>query len=333
MATPAAIAILDTRRDLHLKPYFNPLRRKAIFLLYRVAQTVASPVVLLYLLIRVLGNRRYLPTLRERLGELSALWQKTAPEAIWFHAVSVGEVLATVPLVEELRRRAPAAPIFVSTSTLAGREIADKQLAPMLSGIFFAPIDYVWMVRRVLRRIRPSVVVILETEIWPNLFREAKRIGCGLVMVNGRISDRALPRYRKYAPLFAPVLSLCDRILVQSDEMRERFTVAGAPPGIVEVGGNLKYDFKLTPLSADSPVLAFIAAGQGKPLWIAASTSTDGRVEEEDDVIAAQKQLPGWRLIIAPRKPVRFDAVAKKLDASGLRWVRRSALSAGDEGC
>ena len=287
--------------------------------------------MLLYLLARAAGDRRYLTTLRERLGGLPALWQKTAPEAIWLHAVSVGEVLAAVPLIAELRRRSPRTPIFVSTSTLAGRETAGHRLGGLAEGIFYAPLDYVWIVRRVLRRLRPSVVVVLETEIWPNQFREVKRIGCGLVMVNARISDRAFPRYRKYAPFFGPVLSLCDRILAQSDEMRERFAVAGAPRGILETAGNLKYDFQLAPLPDDSPVRAFIAAGQGRPLWIAASTSTDGRIEEEDDVIAAQRSLPGWRLIVAPRKPVRFDAVAKKLETSGLRWARRSQWSAGDE--
>jgi 3-deoxy-D-manno-octulosonic-acid transferase len=302
------------------------LKRKAIFLLYRIAEILVSPAVVLYLLTRALGDRRYFPTLRERFGELSALWQKTACEAIWLHAVSVGEVLAAVPLVEELKRRSPGIPIFVSTSTLAGRAMAGQRLAASTSGIFYAPIDYVWIVRRVLRRIRPSVLVILETEIWPNLFREATRIGCGLVMVNGRISDRALPRYRSFAPVFGPVLALCDRILVQSDEMRERFEVAGAPPRIVEVGGNLKYDFRMAPLAEDSPVRTFLNAGRGRRLWIAASTSTDGRIEEEDDVIAAQRKLTGWRLIVAPRKPERFESVAKKLEASGLRWIRRSAL-------
>jgi tetraacyldisaccharide 4'-kinase len=300
------------------------LKRKAIFLLYRVVQTLASPAVLLYLLTRAAGDRRYFATLRERLGGLSALWQKTAPEAIWLHAVSVGEVLAAVPLAAELRRRSPQTPIFVSTSTLAGRETAGQRLAALADGIFYAPIDYVWVVRRVLRRIRPSVVVVLETEIWPNLFREVKRIGCGLVIVNGRISDRALPSYRKHASFFGPVLSLCDRILAQSDEMKDRFAIAGAPPDILETAGNLKYDFQLAPLPSDSPVRTFIEAGQGKRLWIAASTSTDGRIEEEDDIIAAQRNLPGWRLILAPRKPVRFDVVAKKLEASGLRWARRS---------
>jgi tetraacyldisaccharide 4'-kinase len=302
------------------------LKRKAIFLLYRVVETLISPAVLLYLLARVLRDRRYLPTLPERFGELPALWQKTAAEAIWLHAVSVGEVLAAVPLIEELRQRSPRTPIFVSTTTLSGREMARKRLASMTEGIFYSPIDHVWVVRRVLRRIRPSVVVILETEIWPNLFREVKRIGCGLVVVNGRISDRAQSRYRRFAPVFGPVLELCDRILVQSGEIRERFVAAGAPRSIVEVSGNLKYDFRLTALAGGSPVLSFTSAGQGRKLWIAASTTADGNIEEEDDVIAAQGALPGWRLIIAPRKPERFDSVAKKLDASGLRWTRRTDL-------
>ncbi len=312
------------------------MKRKAIFLLYRIAEILGSPAILFYILTRALSDRRYLSTLRERFGELSALWQKTASEAIWLHAVSVGEVLAALPLVEELRRRSPATPIFFSTSTVAGRETADKRIGPLIvpsGGIFYAPLDYVWMVRRVLRRIRPSVVVILETEIWPNLFREVTRSGCGLVMVNGRISDRAFPRYRKFAPVFGSVLSLCDRILVQSEEMRSRFVIAGAPPGIIAVGGNLKYDFRLTPLVEDSPVRSFIAAGTGKPLWIAASTSTDGHLDEEDDIIAAQKSLPGWRLILAPRKTDRFDTVAEKLKASGLRWIRRSNLDGKGEPC
>src|SRR4051812_47609299 len=236
----AKLAILDKRREV----LFKPLKRKAIFLLYRLAETLLSPAIALYLLTRVAGDRRYFPTLRERFGELSALLQKTAPEAIWLHAVSVGEVLAAVPLVEELRRRSPKTPVFVSSSTLAGKEMAARRLGAVVEesrgGIFYSPVDYVWVVRRVLRRIRPSVLVILETEIWPNLFREAKRVGCGLVMVNGRISDRALPRYQRFGRFFGPVLGLCDRILAQSEEMRERFVLAGAPAENVVVGGNLK---------------------------------------------------------------------------------------------
>ena len=238
----------------------------------------------------------------------------------------MGEILAAVPLIEDVRRRTPTTSIFVSTSTLAGRETAEKRLAGLTDGVFFAPLDFVWSVRRVLRRLRPSVVVILETEIWPNLFRESKRIGCGLILVYGRISDRAFPRYRRFAPLFSVVLGLCDKILAQSDEMKARFETAGSLPGKVQAAGNLKYDLTAPAIPETSPALAFIEADRERPLWIAASTSADDHIAEEDFVIAAQQRLPEWRLIIAPRKPERFGNVADLLDQSGLRWTRRSAF-------
>ena len=242
------------------------------------------------------------------------------------HAVSVGEILAAIPLIEELKRRSPATPVFVSTTTLAGHAAAFHRLTGKVDGVLFAPFDFVWAIRRVLRRIRPSVVVVLETEIWPNLFRETKRIGTGLLLVNGRISDRALPRYARFAPLFSEVLGLCDRIITQSDQMSQRFIAAGAPPAITTTGGNLKYDFAPSAIAADSPVLRFIRAGGGNPLWIAASTAADDDIAEEDFVIAAQKALSGWRLIIAPRKPERFEDTARKLTESGLRFTLRTAM-------
>ena len=294
-------------------------------------QTLASPILLVYLLLRGLRNPRYFSTLRERCGEIPSLWQQTVSASIWLHAVSVGEIIAALPLIEEVRRRTASinkigTPIFVSTTTLAGRETAEKRLAGLVDGVFFVPLDFVWSVRRVLQQLRPSVVVILETEIWPNLFREVKRLGCALILVNGRISDRAFPRYRRLAPLFSVVLPLCDKILAQSDEMKTRFEAAGAPPGKVEAAGNLKYDLAPQAIPGDSPARAFIDADRERPLWIAASTSADERVIEEEFVIAAQKRLPEWRLIMAPRKPERFGNAARLLEQSGLRWTRRSAF-------
>ena len=291
-------------------------------------QTVLAPLVLLYFVVRGFRQPRYFATLRQRTGELPALWQKTAPGAIWLHAVSVGEVLAAIPLLTELRRTLPRAPLYLSTTTLAGYDAAQQSLASLTDGVFFAPLDYVWAVRRVLRRLRPSVLVVLETEIWPNMFREARRTGAGLVLVNGRISDRALPRYRRWRNFFGPVLSLCDRILTQSDEMRQRYVLAGAPPDRVATAGNLKYDFTLPALAADSSLRQFLESSEA-PVWIAASTSTDGLIIEEDAVIAAQRELSreGWRLIVAPRKPDRFGGVAAKLAASGLHWTRRTSLT------
>jgi len=306
----------------------NRLKRKAIFLLYRVLTTLALPAIAVYLALRCLRNRRYLRTIPERLGELPALWQKTSPGVIWLHAVSVGEVLAALPLIEELRQRAPNTELYLSTATLAGREMAEKRLTQLTAGIFFAPLDFAWAVRKVLRRLRPSLVVVLETEIWPNLFRETRRIGAGLMIVNGRISDKALPSYEKHRWLFSQILPLCDRILTQSELMSERFVAAGASPETLMSAGNLKYDFKPGALVPDSPVLGFLAARADAPVWIAASTSADDKgYEEEDAILTAQQHLPGWRLILAPRKPERFDRVAGKIEAKGLSFTRRSSFT------
>ncbi len=271
-------------------------------------------------------DHRWFSTLRERCGSLPPSFQQTISASIWLHAVSVGEVLAAIPLIEQLKRCTPETPIFVSTTTLAGRETGEKRLAGLVAGIFYSPFDFVWAVRRVLRKLRPSVVIVLETEIWPNLFREAKRIDAGLILVNGRISDRALPRYRIFRFLFADVLSLCDRILTQSEEMKRRFVAAGAPAERVEASGNLKYDFAPATAPVDSPALRFIQADPDRPLWIAASTSADDHVTEEESVLTAQRAMESWRLIVAPRKPERFDGVAAQLAASGLRWTRRTAF-------
>ena len=221
----ASTAGILTRRSSRNLP--KALKRKAIFLLYRVLQALASPVILLYLLVRGLRNPRYFLTLGERCGALSPSWQQTISASLWFHAVSAGEVLAAVPLIEEVRKRTPRTPVFVSTTTLAGRETAEKRLGGLADGVFFAPFDFVWCVRRVLRRLRPTVLVVLETEIWPNLFREAKRVGCGLTIVNGRISDRALPRYRRFAPVFTEVFGLCDQ---NSGAVGWRCSGASSPP-------------------------------------------------------------------------------------------------------
>src|SRR5207253_7686826 len=141
----------------------------------------------------------------------------TPAGSIWLHAVSVGEVISSAGLLEQLRDRSPATPLYVSVGTVAGREIAVERLSSLVDGIFYAPIDYAFAVRRVLRRIRPAVVVILETEIWPTLYRETKKARCGLLILNGRMSDRTAGRYRSMRWLFRNVLSLPDRIWVQAE--------------------------------------------------------------------------------------------------------------------
>jgi tetraacyldisaccharide 4'-kinase len=223
--------------------------------------------------------------------------------------------------------------VYVSTTTLAGRTTAEEKLAGIADGVFFAPFDYRGCVRRVLRRLRPAVVVVLETEIWPNLYRETKRAGASLLVVNGRISDRALPRYQRWSGFFRHVLRWPDAILAQSEEDRRRFVLVGASPDRVRVAGNLKYDFQ-PPAAGITPEIAqFLTRVNPSGIWIAASTMPPldaGDVDEDDAVIAAfeflRRSHHGLMLILAPRKPERFDVVAQKLKDAGIPFVRRTKL-------
>ena len=287
----------------------------------------------MYLVWRGLRDRRYFRTLAERLGFLPRPYRQTGQAAIWLHAVSVGEVLAAVGLARELRANMPEAPLFVSASTLAGKAAAEDKLGALADGVFYAPIDYRFAVRRVLRTIRPRVLVVLETEIWPNLYREARRAGCGIVIVNGRISDRAMPRYRKLRWFFRQVLALPDAILAQSELNRRRFLELGAPPRTVQLAGNLKYDFDPRGQVPPAAVCKFIERLKPAEVWIAASTmppAEAGDPDEDEAVIAAFLEVaeshPGLVLLLAPRKPERFDRAAEALARADVPFVRRSKM-------
>ena len=298
---------------------------------------MALPALLLYFLFRGLGNRGYWRSLPERFGFLPHSFRQIGPGAIWLHAVSVGEVLSCLEFARRLRREFPRTALFVSTSTLAGRALAGEKLCAVADGVFFAPVDYCFAVRRVLRALKPAAVVVAETEIWPNLFREARRAGAGLLAINGRISDKALPRYLSFRWFFPPVLGAPDSILAQTEAVRGRFLALGAPPERVHVAGNLKYDFDPRAADAVSPVVQLLARVKPEKVWIAASTmpgADAGDVDEDDAVIAAWRELsaacPGLFLILVPRKPERFDVAAAKLTAAAIPFVRRSALADAD---
>jgi len=256
--------------------------------------------------------------------------ESTGAPSIWFHAVSVGEVLSAMELMRRVRAAHPHTRLYVSTTTLAGRALADEKLTGLADGVFFAPLDYRSIVRRVLRRLKPWAVIVLETEIWPNLYRESKRAGAGLLVVNARISDRALPRYRRFRWFFEQALQFPDAILAQSQQDKLRFVEAGAPIDHVRVSGNLKYDFT-PPKDIAADVASFLEKLNPEKLWIAASTmppADASDVDEDDIVIDAFETIakPGMLLAIAPRRPERFDVVAEKLKRAGIRFTRRSNL-------
>jgi tetraacyldisaccharide 4'-kinase len=325
----AAIAVI-------LKRTININRNSAsrfIYFLYQVLQIAFSPVVGLYLLYRGVADRRYFQGLRDRLGFLPASLRATGSGGVWLHAVSVGEVLSAVELMRRLRDRRPNVPIYVSTTTLAGRATAEQRLSGLAAGIFFAPLDYRSSVRRVLRRLRPSAVVVLETEIWPNLYRESKRAGASLLVVNGRISERVLPRYRAFRWFFRYALAQPDAILVQSEDDRRRFLTAGAPEGCLRVGGNLKYDFTPPEAGIAPDLAAFMDSAKSQVVLVAASTMPPMKSDDpdEDDAVlnafeTLATQFPSLLLVLAPRRPERFDTAAAKLSSLGVRFVRRTGL-------
>jgi tetraacyldisaccharide 4'-kinase len=302
-----------------------------IYFLYWGCRVLALPLLVFYFVYRCARRPEYRWRFRERCGALPGSFQATAPGAIWLHAISVGEVISAAGLLRELRERDSAIPLYVSVGTVAGRTIADERLAGIATGIFYAPVDYSFAVRRVLRRIRPAAVVILETEIWPVLYREVKRSGASLLVMNGRISDRTLPRYRRLRFLFRQVLRFPDAIFVQSERDAARYIEAGAPQKRIEVLGNLKYD--MPPIRNEPPKIVTDILEKLHPstVWIAASTMppADGSdVDEDEAVIEAFKELrgkyPELLLFLVPRKPDRFDESADRLRDAGVNYMRRS---------
>jgi 3-deoxy-D-manno-octulosonic-acid transferase len=287
------------------------------------------PLLLLYAALRIGRNRAYAKHLGERFGWLPPRIPKTKPGGVWLHAVSVGEIVSAVPLLEELRRRLPGTPLFVSTTTLAGRALAEQRLTRLCDGVFYAPLDLPFAIRAVLRRIRPTLFLNLETEIWPNTLREVKRSGAMVAQVNARISDKAWPQYQRFQWFFSAVLTQIDFLAPQSPQDAERFLALGYQ-GPTEELGNLKFDFRPNGAAPPADVAEWLARQEALPLWIAASTmppAFEGDVDEDDAVIAAQQRL-NCRLILVPRKPERFDSAAAKLAAAGIPFARRTQLAA-----
>ncbi len=305
------------------------MKRTLIEAGYRALTILAFPLLLLYLGLRVVRDRRYAHGLKERFGILPQSFRRTVPGAVWLHAVSVGEVLTAVPLLKQMKQSMPWAPVYVSVTTLAGRAMADQKLAGLAAGVFFTPVDMSFAVRSILRVLKPALVVVMETEIWPNLYREAKRAGASLVVVNGRISDKAMPAYRRWRWFFRAPLSRPDAILAQDERAAERYRELGAER--VEAAGNLKYDFDPATTHVSPVVRELVERLHPSTVLIAASTmppEREGDLDEDELVIYTFLKLrgrfPRMLLLWAPRKPERFDAAAERLQASGIPFLRRS---------
>src|SRR5262245_31304229 len=288
-----------------------------MYLTYTLILALGLVLTLPYYLVRF---RKYLPTVADRLGFLKI---PRLQHAIWVHAVSVGEVKSVEQLLERLRKQFPGKPLVVSTATPAGQQVARARL-DIVDHSFYFPIDLPWCVRRAVDRVDPEMVIIAETEIWPNFLRACRRRGVRVVMINGRISDRSFSRYRLARRWLRWVFEDYTLIGVQSESDRQRIEAIGADPRKVTVLGNLKYDAVGSNGGVENALATFLK--DWNPLWIAASTMQG----EEEVVLDAcdeiRKSHPTLKLLIAPRHAHRFDAVAEMIKARNQQMLRRTQI-------
>jgi 3-deoxy-D-manno-octulosonic-acid transferase len=295
-----------------------------VHILYSFLLTAGFILALPWFLWKGRATGKYLRTFRERMGRLPVYLNVDGDRSVWIHAVSVGEVLAARPLVPVLRERYPGHRIFLSTTTLTGNAVAKKSVRGV-DGLFYAPLDFPHPVRHALEVLNPSLLVLVETELWPNLVHEAKRRGARIALVNGRISPRSFPRYQRVRRFLSPLFSEIDLFLMQGEVHADRVRALGAAADRVQVTGNLKFD-AVEPGRLPERLARLLQGGEPRPLWVAGSTVGG----EEELVLSAyhrvRERVPQARLLVAPRHPERFPLVPPLVEAAGFRCLRRSAL-------
>ncbi|MGZ8797762.1 MAG: 3-deoxy-D-manno-octulosonic acid transferase, partial [Thermoanaerobaculia bacterium] len=291
-----------------------------MFVLYEVLLYLVFVIALPFFVLTGLLRGKYLSNFPQRMGFYR---DRPGQHDVWLHAVSVGEVLAARTVVAEIKEQRPATSLVVTTTTITGQAQA-RRLFPDATVTYF-PFDFSFSVRRFLQQHRPRVFATMETEIWPNVTRISKKQGVRLILANGRISDRSFPRYRAFRIIIGRVLRQYARILAREESDRRRFIAIGAPEAIVETSGNVKFDYEpdATPLEIDAQLRAIIG---NRPVLVLGSTM-EGEDEELIPEIESMLRDCDCFVIIAPRKPERFELVAGLLATTSLRFVRRSEIS------
>lgn len=297
-----------------------------MYFLYSALLAAGLLVTFPYWFARMLRHGKYIPTLKERLGSPPERLVRQNRPSIWVHAVSVGEVLAISTLVSHLRNQYPEYRIVISTTTITGQKLARKKFG--IENVFYFPLDFQFAIRPYLDLLRPSLLVIAETEFWPNFLRLAHSGGARLAVVNARISDRSWPGYRRFRFVFRRILQRIDVFLTQTQEDADRLASIGAPADRIHVTGNLKFDVPVPPSPAIvSSLRASFQDSESGPVIVAGST-LDG---EESLILRAFENIlvsyPKAVLLLAPRHPERFDEVSQLLEQLGIRQWRRSLWS------
>lgn len=281
-------------------------------------------------LARMATSGRYRAGLAGRLGMIpKGLSEAVAGrKVVWLHAVSVGEVMAASELVRELRARLPEWVIAVSTTTETGQRLARERFAEV--PVFYMPLDFMLVIRHYLSVLHPRLIILMESELWPNLMDVCARQGIPVAVVNARVSDRSLPRYLKLRRLWRPLLERVSLFLAQSEENARRLVSIGAPAARVRVSGNLKYDVKATAgESAMTKLLAERLPSRAKVL-VAGSTLEGEERTLLEEWPRVREAVPEAVMVLAPRRPERFAAVAGLVREQGIAVVRASELREGE---
>lgn len=286
--------------------------------LYTLFWIVILPLAFVYLAWRALRQPEYLRHWRERLGWISP--EHAGQPVIWIHAVSVGETRASEPLVRALRGTYPGARILMTHATPTGRTAGREVFGDDIRQAYL-PYDLPWLAQRFLRRARPSLGVIMETEVWPNLFQACQSANIPVYLVNCRLSERSARGYRRLPSLVVPTLAALTGIVAQSEADARRLIEVGAPADRVSIGGNLKFEVPV-PEDASARAAALRALIGERFVWLAGSS----REGEERLLIEAWRQLcdDDALLLVVPRHPQRFEEVARLLRAADPALARRS---------
>lgn len=300
-----------------------------VYLLYDLILYASAIILVPYYLLRGLRYGKARRGIRERLGIYAQDFRQLLQgrKVFWIHAVSVGETRASIPLLKALRKTYPDAQILLSNVTETGRKIASG--IPEIDHFIFFPFDLRWVVRKSLSIIRPDLIILVETEIWPNFVLEAKARDIPLVLVNGRISDRSFPRYRMAGKLLPPILDTISDYCMQSEQDSRRIRHLGAPSGRVRVTGNLKFDMQPPRIDTDElgALRRELRFPQNARIWVAGSTH-DGEEKQLTDVYQRLREIcPELFLVLVPRHPERCRQVQDDLGKRNISAVLRSSLA------
>src|SRR5512134_2058024 len=308
------------------------LPRTGAHVLYNLALgsalAVASPVWVPW----VLASGRRRRNFRDRLGlRMDRVPPHSGRERIWIHAVSVGETLSSPPLVRALHGHLPDAELLLSTVTITGQETAEKVLGRQTDARFYFPFDLPAISRKFLDRVRPDVVAILETEIWPNFLAECAARGIPVILLNGRLSERSFKGYDRFRFLFSRALRCFAAIAVQTEEDACRFLSLGAPPQRIAVTGNMKFDIAPPARDRSSLHLLLLSERERGTSWFVAGSTHEGEEEAVLRAFARARKVKGSvRLLLAPRHPERFGAVEELCRREGWEASRKTRLAEGN---